>query len=47
MKEFDAGKRGKITAIVPVPGGGFWDVTFSGRNGGIAAFAEDQIEVVA
>ncbi|MBC7599701.1 MAG: ParB/RepB/Spo0J family partition protein [Polaromonas sp.] len=39
-----AGKTGTITQREP--GGGFWDVTFKGRNGGVATFAEDQIEAV-
>ena len=40
-----AGKQGAITGREP--GGGYWNVTFKGRNGGVAMFAEDQIEVVA
>jgi ParB/RepB/Spo0J family partition protein len=40
-----AGKQGAITRRED--GGGFWHVTFKGRTGGVAIFAEDQIEVVA
>lgn len=36
-----AGKRGRITKRED--GGGFWDVTFKGRTGGVAMFAEDQL----
>ena len=39
-----ANKQGQITA--QEPGGGYWTVTFKGRNGGLALFAEDQIEAV-
>ena len=39
-----ANKLGQITA--QEPGGGYWTVTFKGRNGGVALFAEDQIEAV-
>jgi ParB/RepB/Spo0J family partition protein len=40
-----SGKQGTITNREP--GGGFWDVTFRGRNGGIATFADDQLVAVA
>jgi ParB/RepB/Spo0J family partition protein len=40
-----SGKEGTITRRED--GGGYWCVTFKGRNGGMALFAEDQIEVVA
>jgi hypothetical protein len=40
-----AGKVGVITRRED--GGGFWDVTFKGRTGGICQFADDQLEVVA
>ncbi len=36
-----AGKRGHITRRED--GGGFWDVAFKGRTGGVAMFAEDQL----
>lgn len=36
-----AGKQGRITRRED--GGGFWDVTFKGRTGGVAMFAEDQL----
>lgn len=39
-----ANKQGQITA--KEPGGGYWTVTFRGRNGGVALFAEDQIDAV-
>lgn len=39
-----SGKRGTVTRREP--GGGYWDVTFRGRNGGVALFAEDQLESV-
>jgi ParB/RepB/Spo0J family partition protein len=40
-----AGKVGVITRRED--GGGYWDVTFKGRTGGICQFADDQLEVVA
>lgn len=40
-----AGKKGTITARVE--GGGFWDVTFKGRNGGVCMFNQQDLEVVA
>lgn len=40
-----AGKEGTITRREA--GGGYWDVTFRGRNGGIAMFADDQLEELA
>ena len=39
-----AGKQGTITGREP--GGGYWDVTFKGRSGGVATFTEDQLELV-
>lgn len=36
-----AGKHGSITRCEP--GGGFWDVTFKGRTGGVSMFAEDRL----
>ena len=39
-----AGKEGTVTKRDP--DGGYWDVTFRGRNGGIAMFAQDQLEAV-
>lgn len=38
------GKVGTVTQREP--GGGYWNVTFKGRGGGIALFAADQIELV-
>lgn len=38
------GKTGTITRREE--GGGYWDVTFKGRGGGVAMFAEDQMAVV-
>lgn len=40
-----AGKRGHITRRED--GGGFWDVTFKGRTGGVAMFAEEQLSQAA
>ena len=40
-----AGRIGTITKREP--GGGFWDVTFRGRSGGVVLLADDQIEVAA
>lgn len=39
-----SGKHGTITKREP--GGGYWDVTFKGRGGGVSTFAEDQLEVM-
>lgn len=39
-----AGKEGTVTKRDP--DGGYWDVTFRGRNGGIAMFAQDQLEAL-
>lgn len=39
-----AGKEGNISRC---EGGGYWDVVFKGRGGGVACFAEDQLELVA
>jgi len=39
-----AGKEGTITKREE--GGGYWDVTFKGRGGGISMFADDQLELV-
>lgn len=39
-----AGKLGTITKREP--GGGYWDVSFKGRGGGLAMFAEDQLETL-
>lgn len=38
------GKTGTITRRED--GGGYWDVTFKGRGGGVAMFAEDQMEAL-
>jgi hypothetical protein len=38
---------GKTGTITRSEGGGFWDVTFKGRGGGVAMFADDQMEVLA
>ena len=38
------GKTGTITRRED--GGGYWDVTFKGRGGGVAMFAEDQLEAL-
>jgi ParB/RepB/Spo0J family partition protein len=38
------GKEGTVTRRES--GGGYWDVTFRGRNGGVALFAADQIDQV-
>lgn len=39
-----SGRHGSITKREP--GGGYWDVTFKGRGGGVATFAEDQLEAM-